>query len=571
MVEDDEKEDDKLHDVEMDFSAAKNEVRKPVPTVSVVRPRKHETNEVDDDDDDECMVTSGQKFVQKPGFFNRQIITLLSALGVKDDIFWDMQIKNVMNLKQMLVNNDVAYNSRTFILTYVRSSNPHHEYIRLYPKGFKFRKKMFEEIDRLVAFFQKHINDPQDAGPSIRSVAAMVPMRSPATGGSGGWDGSSSNDYRGSSKDTKKKTGVPSNGFNEELFLGKEAKRNDTVSMNSVKDMLGKKENDGQTACGAQLSGNSPLNASSTTTIGYSKDTKKKRGVPSTGFNEELFLGKKAKRNDTVSMNSVKDMLGKKENVDDFKTLSIWISHEVFSEWNYFLLGFYSSRQEMYRGLDSFSTGYSKDTKKKRGVPSTGFNKELFLGKEAKRNDTVRYSKDTKKKKSVPSTGVNEELFLRKEAKRNDTDGQTACGAQLSGNSPLNSSSSTTTGNGYSKDTKKKRGVPSTGFNEELFLGKEAKRNDIHARSCYLVCGLLPCAPIYMDMRQKHGNEFTNGGLNEFKKQTGDILNNVEILATFDALDNVFDGYGPGSDAPSVGAPLASSYSRVTGLYLDVF
>nr|GEW21588.1 RNA-dependent RNA polymerase 6 [Tanacetum cinerariifolium] len=28
---------------------------------------------------------------------------------VKDDIFWDMRIKNVMNLKQMLVDNDVAY------------------------------------------------------------------------------------------------------------------------------------------------------------------------------------------------------------------------------------------------------------------------------------------------------------------------------------------------------------------------------------------------------------------------------------------------------------------------------
>ncbi|GJW13930.1 transcription elongation factor SPT6 [Tanacetum coccineum] len=83
-----------------------------------------------------------------------------------------------------------------FIFTYVRSSNLHHEYIGLYPKGFKFRKKMFEDIDRLVAYFQKHINDPQDAGPSIRSVAAMVPMRSPATGGSGGWGGSSRNDYR---------------------------------------------------------------------------------------------------------------------------------------------------------------------------------------------------------------------------------------------------------------------------------------------------------------------------------------------------------------------------------------
>lgn len=92
----------------------------------------------------------------------------------------------------------------TFILTYIRSSNPHHEYIGLYPKGFKFRKRMFDNIDRLVAYFQKHIDDPiHESGPSIRSVAAMVPMRSPANGGSsgGGWGGSGSNDggWRGSS------------------------------------------------------------------------------------------------------------------------------------------------------------------------------------------------------------------------------------------------------------------------------------------------------------------------------------------------------------------------------------
>ncbi|KAJ6363606.1 hypothetical protein OIU78_003727 [Salix suchowensis] len=29
----------------------------------------------------------------------------------------------------------------TFILTYIRSTNPHHEYVGLYPKGFKFRKR----------------------------------------------------------------------------------------------------------------------------------------------------------------------------------------------------------------------------------------------------------------------------------------------------------------------------------------------------------------------------------------------------------------------------------------------
>ncbi|KAI5427450.1 Transcription elongation factor spt6, variant 4, partial [Lathyrus oleraceus] len=78
----------------------------------------------------------------------------------------------------------------TFVLTSIRSTNPHHEYIGLYPKGFRFRKKMFEDIDRLVAYFQRHIDDPQnDSAPSIRSVAAMVPMRSPATGGSSGASG----------------------------------------------------------------------------------------------------------------------------------------------------------------------------------------------------------------------------------------------------------------------------------------------------------------------------------------------------------------------------------------------
>lgn len=101
----------------------------------------------------------------------------------------------------------------TFILTYIRSSNPHHEYVGLYPKGFKFRKRMFEEIDRLVAYFQRHIDDPHDSGPSIRSVAAMVPMRSPASGGSsgfgGGWSGSSNDSGRrgGQSGDRERSSG----------------------------------------------------------------------------------------------------------------------------------------------------------------------------------------------------------------------------------------------------------------------------------------------------------------------------------------------------------------------------
>ncbi|PQP93582.1 uncharacterized protein Pyn_10827 [Prunus yedoensis var. nudiflora] len=42
---------------------------------------------------------------------------------------------------------------------------------------------MFEDIDRLVAYFQRHIDDPRlESGPSIRTVAAMVPMRSQQLG-----------------------------------------------------------------------------------------------------------------------------------------------------------------------------------------------------------------------------------------------------------------------------------------------------------------------------------------------------------------------------------------------------
>ncbi|KAL8162313.1 hypothetical protein V2J09_013802 [Rumex salicifolius] len=85
-----------------------------------------------------------------------------------------------------------------FRLTYIRSSNPHHEYIALFPNGFKFRQRMFADIDRLINHFQKHINDPLDS-PSMRAVAAMVPMNCSASGG--GWGGSGGNEgRRGSSE-----------------------------------------------------------------------------------------------------------------------------------------------------------------------------------------------------------------------------------------------------------------------------------------------------------------------------------------------------------------------------------
>ncbi|KAG9156361.1 hypothetical protein Leryth_009224 [Lithospermum erythrorhizon] len=104
----------------------------------------------------------------------------------------------------------------TFILTYIRSSNPHHEYIGLYPKGFKFRKRMFEDLDRLVSYFQRHIDDPHDSAPSIQSVAARVPMISPAarvqSGFGGGWGGDSNDGKRRGGQDRDGNSGRGSRG-----------------------------------------------------------------------------------------------------------------------------------------------------------------------------------------------------------------------------------------------------------------------------------------------------------------------------------------------------------------------
>ncbi|KAF5193243.1 Transcription elongation factor spt6, partial [Thalictrum thalictroides] len=103
----------------------------------------------------------------------------------------------------------------TFILSYIRNTNPHHELISLHPKGFKFRKRMFEDIDRLVGHFQRHIDDlPPDSTQSIRSVAAMVPMRSPANGGSGNtWGGSVANgnddSWRGHGNSDRERSSTP--------------------------------------------------------------------------------------------------------------------------------------------------------------------------------------------------------------------------------------------------------------------------------------------------------------------------------------------------------------------------
>ncbi|GER25251.1 RNA-dependent RNA polymerase 6 [Striga asiatica] len=45
----------------------------------------------------------------QPGFLNRQIVTLLSALEVKDNVFWEMQEKMVSGLDRILEDTDTAY------------------------------------------------------------------------------------------------------------------------------------------------------------------------------------------------------------------------------------------------------------------------------------------------------------------------------------------------------------------------------------------------------------------------------------------------------------------------------
>ena len=52
-------------------------------------------------------VLSWTKF--QPSFLNRQIITLLTSLGVPDAVFWQMQEAMLGNLKRILSDNNVAY------------------------------------------------------------------------------------------------------------------------------------------------------------------------------------------------------------------------------------------------------------------------------------------------------------------------------------------------------------------------------------------------------------------------------------------------------------------------------
>ncbi|XP_065853878.1 transcription elongation factor SPT6 homolog [Euphorbia lathyris] len=77
--------------------------------------------------------------------------------GTKAEIDEQLRIEKADYPTRILYSFGISHeHPGTFILTYIRSANPHHEFVGLYPKGFKFRKRMFEDIDRLVAYFQRH-------------------------------------------------------------------------------------------------------------------------------------------------------------------------------------------------------------------------------------------------------------------------------------------------------------------------------------------------------------------------------------------------------------------------------
>ncbi|XP_008649818.1 transcription elongation factor SPT6 homolog isoform X2 [Zea mays] len=122
--------------------------------------------------------------------------------GLKNEVDEMLRAEKAENPMRIVYSFGISHeHPGTFILSYIRSTNPHHEYIGLYPKGFRFRKRDFDNIDRLVSYFQKNIDKPPpDAGPSMRNVAAMVPMKNSAWGSggggdaNGGWRGDGSND-----------------------------------------------------------------------------------------------------------------------------------------------------------------------------------------------------------------------------------------------------------------------------------------------------------------------------------------------------------------------------------------
>lgn len=107
--------------------------------------------------------------------------------GTKMEIDDSLRVERAANPKRIPYYFSVAHeHPGAFMLSYIRAVNPHHEYISLSSKGFRYRKHNFDNIDKLVAYFQKHFNDPIPEAPR-RAVAAMVPPRSPSSYSAGSY------------------------------------------------------------------------------------------------------------------------------------------------------------------------------------------------------------------------------------------------------------------------------------------------------------------------------------------------------------------------------------------------
>ncbi|KAG5047637.1 hypothetical protein JHK86_017043 [Glycine max] len=97
------------------------------------------------------------------------------------------EVDELLKLEKDEYPNRIAYgfgisyeHPGTFILSYIRSRNPHHEFVAIQRKGFKFRKQIFKNIEQLVAYFQNHIND--NVAPA-KSCIAVGSFRESLSGG----------------------------------------------------------------------------------------------------------------------------------------------------------------------------------------------------------------------------------------------------------------------------------------------------------------------------------------------------------------------------------------------------
>ncbi|GLT74544.1 hypothetical protein SLA2020_463320 [Shorea laevis] len=110
--------------------------------------------------------------------------------GLKADVDKLLKAERSEDPMKIVYGFGVSYeHPGTFILTYIRSGNPHHEYVGLLPKGFKFRKCIFEKIEHLVVFFQKHIHIVQPNSETCRKPSLGISTGEYMGSGPSGWQG----------------------------------------------------------------------------------------------------------------------------------------------------------------------------------------------------------------------------------------------------------------------------------------------------------------------------------------------------------------------------------------------